>query len=145
MNRKRGKIELSTDEEIQEDPLSDFRAPSVETTIISEIPSAFKLEQEIVIAPGEVKEPFSILNDKFCEHLAPLQLLPTAKHGYQIEIEVPLSPSKYFNQRVLHYTHKFAADSAYISFAHSVLQKTQLGSQINIAMKKLVTNNLSRE
>ena len=38
MNRKRGKIELSTDEEIQEDPLSDFRAPSVETTIISEIP-----------------------------------------------------------------------------------------------------------
>ena len=56
MNRKIAKIELSTDEEIQEDPLFDFRAPSVETTIISEIPSAFELEQEIVIAPGEGKE-----------------------------------------------------------------------------------------
>ena len=70
-------------------------------------------------------------------------MLPTAKYGYQIEREIPLSPSKYFNQRILHCTHKFAADSVYISFAHSVLQKTQLGSQINIAMKKLVTNNLT--
>ena len=143
MNRKRAKIELPTDEEIQEDPLSDFRAPSVETTIISEISSAFELKQEIVIAPGEEKEPLSILSDKFREHLALLHLLPTAKYGYQIESEIPLSPSKYFNQRILHCTHKFAADSAYISFAHSVLQKTQLGSQINIAMKKLVTNNLT--
>lgn len=64
MNRKRAKIELSTDEEIQEDPLFDFRAPSVETNIISEIPSAFELEQEIVIAPVEGKEysQFSMTN-----------------------------------------------------------------------------------
>ena len=48
-------VELSTNEEIYEDPLSKFRAPSVETTIISEVPSNSELEQEITIAPGEGK------------------------------------------------------------------------------------------
>ena len=59
------KIELSTGEEIKEDPLSEFRAPSVETRIISEIPSACELEQETHIALGEGKQPASVLSDKF--------------------------------------------------------------------------------
>ena len=56
---------------------------------------------------------------------------------------MPLSPSKYFNQRLLHYSQKFAADSDYIFFPHSVLQKIQLSGQINIAMKKIFSNNLT--
>ena len=32
-------VDLSTNEEIYEDPLSKFRAPSVQATIISEVPS----------------------------------------------------------------------------------------------------------
>ena len=48
-------LELSTDKEIQEQSLSEFRTPSVEMTVISEIPKSCELEQEIVIAPRERK------------------------------------------------------------------------------------------
>ena len=52
-----------------------------------------------------------------------------------------MTPSKHFNQWLLHYTQKFAPDSDYIFFAHTVLQKVQLSSQINIAMKKVLSND----
>ena len=68
-------VELSINEEIYEDLLSKFGAPSVETTIILEVPSNCKLEQEITIAPSEGKQPILVLNDKFCEQLAHLHLL----------------------------------------------------------------------
>ena len=136
-------VELSTNEEIYKDPLSKFRAPSFEITIISEVPSNCELEQEIIIAPGEGKQPISVLNEKFCEEPAHPHLFPSGRYGYQIEREIPLSPSKYFNQRLLHYSQKFAADSDYIFFEQSVLQKVQLSSEINIAMKKVISNNLT--
>ena len=100
LNSLEVEIELSSDEEIQKDPLSGFRAPSVETAITSETLSTFQLEQEIVIAPGESKQPGSVLNNKFCEELTHPYLCFTGKYGYQIEREIPLSPRKYFNQRL---------------------------------------------
>ena len=75
-------VELSTNEEIYENPLSKFRALSVETTSISEVPSNCKLEQETTIAPGEGKQPISILNDKFCEEFAHSHLFPSGIYGY---------------------------------------------------------------
>ena len=136
-------VELSTNEEIYEDPLSKFSAPSVETTIISEVPSNCELEQEITVAPGEGKQPILVLNDKFCEELAHPHLFPSGRYGYQIEREIQLSPSKHFNQRLLHYSQKFAADSDYIFFGYSVLQKVQHSSHINIAMKKVISKHLT--
>ena len=100
--------------------MSEFRSPSFETIIIYEIPSACELEQEIVIAPGEGKQPVQILNDKFCEELA-------YPH---------LSPSQHFNQQLLHYNQIVLVDRDNMFFARSVLQKAQLSNQINIAMKK---------
>ena len=136
-------VELSINEEIYKDPLSKFRAPYVETTIFSEVPPNCELEQKIIIAPGEGNQPISVLNEKFCEESAHPHLFPPGRYGYQIEREIPLSPSKYFNQRLLHYSQKFAADSDYIFFEQSVLQKVQLSSEINIAMKKVISNNLT--
>ena len=60
-----------------------------------------------------------------------------------MEREIPLTPSKYSNQRLLHYSQPFAAGSDYISFSHSVLQNVQLNSQINIAMERVISNNLN--
>ena len=97
-------VELSINEEIYKDPLSKFRAPYVETTIFSEVPPNCELEQKIIIAPGEGKQPISVLNEKFCEESAHPHLFPPGRYGYQIEREIPLSPSKYFNQRLLHYS-----------------------------------------
>ena len=136
-------VELSINEEIYKDPLSKFRAPYVETTIFSEVPPNCELEQKIIIAPGEGKQPISVLNEKFCEESAHPHLFPPGRYGYQIEREIPLSPSKYFNQRLLHYSQKFAADSDYIFFEQSVSRTVQLSSEINIAMKKVISNNLT--
>ena len=58
-------------------------------------------------------------------------------------MEILLIPSKYFHQRLLQYTQKFATDNDYIFFARTVLQKVQLSSQINIAMKKVQSKDLT--
>ena len=42
---------------------------------------------------------------------------------------------------MLHYTQKFALDNDYIFFCTLVLQKVQLSSQINIAMKKVLSHD----
>ena len=58
--------------------------------------------------------------------------------------EIPRSVLvKYFNQRLLNYKQKFAADSDYIFYALSVMLQLNLNSQINIAMKKVCTNQLT--
>ena len=115
----------------------------METTFVLEIPSACVMEEGIVAAPGESKKPISILNDKFCNELCHSHLFPTGQYGYKAERQISLTPSKYFNQRLLHYTQKFASGNDYIFFAHTVLQKVQLSSQINIAMKKVLSNDLT--
>ena len=51
------------------------------------------------------------------------------------------TPSKHFNQWLLHYTEKFASDNDYIFFAHTILQKVQRSSQINVVMKKVLSND----
>ena len=43
----------------------------------------------------------------------------------------------------MYYSQTFASDSDYIFFAHSVLQKLQLNSQINIAMRKVACSTLT--
>ena len=91
-------LESSLAEETLDDPLFEFRTPSMETTFVSEIPSACEMEEGIVVAPGEGKKPVSILNDKFCEELGHPHLFPTGQYGYKVEREISLTPSKYFNQ-----------------------------------------------
>ena len=88
-------------------------------------------------------ERVSILNDKFCEELCHPHLFPTGQYGYKVEREIPLTTRKYFYQSLLHYTQKFASDNDYVFFAHTVLQKVQLSSEINIAMKKGLSNHLT--
>ena len=55
------------------------------TAIISEEQSIYEIEQEITIAPGEGKQPVSVLNEKFCEELAHLHLFSSGRYGYRIE------------------------------------------------------------
>ena len=45
----------------------------------------------------------------------------------------------------MRYSQTFAADSDYIFFADSVLQKVQLNIQINIAIEKVISNNFTTE
>ena len=97
----------------------------------------------ISIAPGENVIAESLLDDKFCEELSHPLLFSTGKFGFQFKRKVELSPTNYFNQRLLNYTQKFSSDSDYIFFAHSVIQKLNLNNQINIAMRKVASNQLT--
>ena len=122
------------------DPLDHFRLGATETILVNNEP----LAGDLIIAPGKGMQPMSILMDEKCEDLALPYLFPTGKFGYKLECEIKLSPVKYFNLRLLNYMQKFASDSDYIFYALSVMQQLNLNSQINIAMKKVCANQLTR-
>ena len=90
----------SEDSEEIENPLDVHRFNSQETL---PVPSLLTRE-EINIAPGNGKQPTSILGATFCEQLAFPCLFPQGKFGCDIERDVKLSQIKYFNQRLLNYT-----------------------------------------
>jgi len=135
--------ENQNDEFEIDDPLNTYRTPANETLLIPETPNIMIDAENAIIAPGEGKSPYSLLMDDHCEELAHPHLFPTGKFGYKVERDVNLSPSKYFNQRLLNYTQKFASDADYIFFAHQVIQQLKLKSQINIAMKKVTCANMT--
>ena len=89
--------------------------------------------------------PLPIIRDKNCELLVHPYLYSTGKFGCTYQRGIFLSPSKYFNQRLLNYSQKFASDSDYIFFAQSVMQHLKLISSINIAMQKIKSKNLTYE
>ena len=70
-------------------------------------------------------------------------LFPTGKFGYKVKRKFHLTPSKYFNQRLLHYSQQFASDTDYIFFTHAAMQKIQVNDQNNIAMKKIAPDSLN--
>ena len=79
------KIGSALEEELQEDPFFESRALSVEITVISEIPSACEVEQEIALAPGEGKQLVSILTNKLCKEFTYSHFFLNDKYCYQIE------------------------------------------------------------
>ena len=89
------------------------------------------------IAPGEGKHPIHFMQDKHCEELAFPVLFPKGQFGYQVEREVRLSPTKYFNSRLLNYTGRFAANPEYLFFAQYTTEQKKVQDSINIALKKV--------
>ena len=74
--------------ELEEDNPQDlFRSPAKETCLISVSPQSLMDNECISIAPGEGRQPKSVLNDKFCEELSFPHLFPTGKYGYQVQRE----------------------------------------------------------
>ena len=54
-----------------------------------------------------------------------------------------LSPTKYFNQRLLNYTQKFPSECRLYFCAYSLTQKINLQNQINVAMRKIASSKLT--
>ena len=74
------------------------------------------------IAPGENKHPISIMTDIKCEELVFPVLFPKGQFGYKdVNRVIKLSPVKYFNARLLHYSGRFATNPEYL-FLHSLSQ-----------------------
>ena len=70
-------------------------------------------------------------------------LFPTGKFGYKVGRPAHISPSKYFNQRLLNYTQRFSSNADYIFFAHYLMQQINLYNQINAAKKKKVKGDIT--
>ena len=112
--------------------------------LMSHMPTDIEIDNEILsLAPSEGKKPISIVNDEHCEMFAHPHLFPKGRYGYKYEREKEISPSKYFNQRLLNYTQKFASDSDYISYANVVFQNISLTNQINVVMRKVSAISLN--
>jgi hypothetical protein len=121
-------IEVIDDEaEEQDDPLNEHRSAASETCLQSILPNYPVIEntdcdnstgREVFnIAPGEGKHPVSTMTDKLCEELSFPVLFPKGRFGYTAERGIKLSPIKYFNARLLHYSGKFATNPEYLFFA----------------------------
>ena len=119
-----------------DDPLNAHRAAGYETTLVPEIPRIIE-EDNVIMAPGQGKTPVSILNDDHCEELAFPYLFPTGMFGYKVKREVPLSPVRYFNQRLSNFRQSFASDADYTFFARSIVEQHHLRSSSNISMHKV--------
>ena len=116
--------------------LDDYRSIANETCLVSLNPQTSVDNDCINIAPGEGKQPNSILSDQFCEELAFPFLFPAGMFRYRVQRDVKLSPVKYFHQRLLYYSQKFAAESDFF-FVRNILQNVGLQQQINIAIRKV--------
>ena len=123
--------------------MSEHRLNCTETTLISKCPHVIADDENIVVAPGQGKTPLNILKDENVEMLAFPDLFPTGKFGYSADRDVKLTHTKYFNQRLLNYTQRFAGDADYIFFANFVSQQTNLRNQINVAMRKVSGSNIN--
>ena len=131
-------------EEEAEDPLNQHRSAVSETCLQSVIPDYPILTENnstgrefYNIAPGENKHPVSLMTDKFCEELAFPVLFPKGRFGYTAERQIKLSPVKYFNARLLHYSGKFAKNPEYLFFGQFIIEQKKVSDSINIALKKV--------
>ena len=115
---------------------------SNETTLVSEIPIIIN-EENVIIAPGQRKTPVLILKDEFYEEPAFPDLLPKGKFGYNVPWDIPISPARYFNQRLLNFNQYFASDADSIFFARSGYEQHHLRSTINFAMHEIKPGTLT--
>ena len=73
--------------EENENPFDAHSLDANETTLISNT----RQSEEFTIAPGEGKQPISILNDQNCEEVAHPYIFPTGNFGYKVERNVKLT------------------------------------------------------
>ncbi len=77
------------------------------------------------------------MTDKLCEELSFPVLFTKGRFGYTVERDIKLSPIKYFNARLLHYSGKFATNPEYLFFAQFIMEQKKISDSINIALKKI--------
>ena len=77
------------------------------------------------------------MTDKHCEELAFPVLFPKGRFGYTIERALNLSPTQYFNARLLHYSGRFAMNPQYLFFAQFIIEQKKVSDGISIALSKV--------
>ena len=144
---KQVKQHITDDTEENDDPLNEYCQATNETclqSVLSDYPVTIQsnkncsLGNEVYnVAPGENRHPVSIMTDKKCEELAFPALFPRGRFGYTDDRKIKLTPVKYFNARLLHYSGRFATNPEYLFFAQFITEQKKVSDSINIALKKI--------
>ena len=132
----------------REDPLNEHRSASCETCLQSIIPDYPIISDEqgrqrsagneiFSVAPGENKHPVSMMTDRHCEELAFPVIFPKGRFGYKMDRKEKLTPVRYFNACLLHYSGSFGMNPEYLFFAQFIIEQKKVSDNINIALKKL--------
>ena len=87
-----------------QNPLSEFESQLTEITVTTETPCNTDLKEVIKTEPDEGKMSISVLTDECCEEMAYAHLFTYGKYAYKVERGIPLTPSKYFSQRLLNFS-----------------------------------------
>ena len=77
------------------------------------------------------------MTDKKYEELAFPNLFPMGGFGFPAKRDEKLTPVKYFNARLLHYSGGFATRPEYLFFAQFIVEKKKVCDSINVALKKI--------
>ena len=99
-------------------------------------------KDSLKIAPGEGKIPTTQMREKHMDAKAFPRHHPTGKYGLNYEREFKLSPSQYFNQRLMHEDERFSKDAFYVFMAASYVERHGIERQIDISGVKGKTDNL---
>ena len=128
---------LNEDAEEQDDPLNEHRSAATETCLQSILPNYPVNLDNRNCDNSTGKHPVSLMTDKLCEELSFPVLFPKGRFGYTVERDIKLSPIKYFNARLLHYSGKFATNPEYLFFAQFIMEQKKISDSINVALKKI--------
>ena len=108
-----------------------------ETTDSSSLLTQLAENEVCSIAPGEGKHPVHFMQDKYYEELAFPVLFPMRRLDIRLKKRVKLSPTKYFNARLLNHIRKFVANPEYLFFAQYITEQKKVQDSINIALRKV--------
>mgnify|MGYP000689440403 CR=1 FL=1 len=78
------------------------------------------------------------MTEEYCEELAFSTLFPIGRFGFTAQRDKTLTPVKYFNARLWHYSGRFATNTEYLFFAQLIIEQKQVSDNISIAMKKVI-------
>ena len=87
-----------------------FQSSAYEKLLVSGNIYESEPEQVLLVAAGEGKKPLSLISNTHWNELAHPHLFQTGKFGFIVIRKIPLSSSKYFDQRLLNFS-QFSGDS----------------------------------
>ena len=84
-----------------------------------------------------LKHPVSFMTDKQCEELAFPSLFPKGRFGFTTQRDIKLTPIKYFNACLLHYSGRFSTNPEHLCFGQFIIEQKKVSDDINNAIKKI--------
>ena len=117
-----------------QDPASSVIVNDTKTVIRKKLKRGSN-QKTYEIAPGEARKPQEWLREPTFDIDAFPHLHSEGKFGLHYKRPKPISPPKYFAQRVMNYNDKFVGDADYIFMAQQYVERHLLESQICMSMK----------